>query len=158
MATVTAVVQNVQIERGDDDARAAAIGNLKRATGANLRSRQSRLATVYFDNGGIVVTGGSGDVLSVNLATAIQNKVRNGKVVTVRTASISQALTTQTLAAPFTEVTHTGFITGAISSSTITITPKSDGYVTGSTDSTIASSATVPHVRPYAGVCAYTEA
>lgn len=146
MATVTAVVQNVQIERGDDDARAAAIGNLKRAT-------------VYFDNGGVAVVGPTdGDVLSINLATAIQNKVRNGKTVTVRTASISQALTTQTLAAPFTEVTHAGFITAAISSSTITIAPKSNGYVTGSSDSTIASSATVVVVRPYAVVCAYTEA
>lgn len=147
MATVTAVVQNVQIERGDDDARAAAaaIGNLKRAT-------------VYFDNGGVAVTSAGSDVLSINLATAIQNKVRNGKTVTVRTASISQALTTQLLAAPFTEVTHAGFINAAISSSTIAIVPKSDGYVTGSTDSTIASSATVTNVRPYAVVCAYTEA
>jgi len=144
MATVTAVVQNVQIERGDDDVRAAAIGNLKRAT-------------VYFDNGGVAVVGGT-DVLSVNLATAIQNRVRNGKTVTVRTAAISQALTTQLLAAPFTEVTHAGFITAAISSSTITITPKSDGYLTGSADSTIASSSTVTNVRPYAVTCAYTEA
>jgi hypothetical protein len=144
MATVTAVVQNVQIERGDDDVRAAAIGNLKRAT-------------VYFDNGGVAVAGGT-DVLSINLATAIQNKVRNGKTVTVRTASISQAITSQLLAAPQTEVTHAGFITAAISSSTVTITPKSDGYVTGSTDSTIASSSTVVIVRPYAVTCAYTEA
>lgn len=142
MATVTAVVQNVQIERGNDDARDAAIGNLKRAT-------------IYFDNGGVAVAGGT-DVLSINLATAIQNKVRNGKTVTVRTASISQALTSQTSAGV--EVTHAGFITGAISSSTITITPKSDGYVTGDTNSTIASSATVVIVRPYAVVCAYTEA
>jgi hypothetical protein len=145
MATVTAVVQNVQIERGDDDARADAIGNLKRAT-------------VYFDNGGIAVTSAGSDVLSINLATAIQNKVRNGKTVTVRTASISQALTTQLLAAPQTEVTHAGFINAAISSSTIAIVPKSNGYLTGSTDSTIASSATVVIVRPYAVVCAYTEA
>lgn len=146
MATVTAVVQNVQIERGDDDARAAAIGNLKRAT-------------VYFDNGGVAVTSAGSDVLSINLATAIQNKVRNGKTVTVRTASISQALTTQLLAAPFTEVTHAGFINAAISGgATIAIVPKSDGYLTGSTDSTIASSATVTNVRPYAVVCAYTEA
>ena len=97
MATVTAVVQNVQIERGDDDVRAAAIGNLKRAT-------------VYFDNGGVAVTSAGSDVLSINLASAIQNKVRSGKTVTVRTASISQALTTQLLAAPFTEVTHAGNI------------------------------------------------
>ena len=144
MAAVTAVVQNVQIERGDDDARAAAIGNLKRAT-------------IYFDNGGVAVAGGT-DTLDLAMATAIQNKVRNGKTVTVRTASISQALTTQLLAAPQTEVTHAGFINAAISSSTIAIVPKSDGYLTGSTDSTIAASSTVVIVRPYAVVCAYTEA
>jgi hypothetical protein len=144
MSVVTAVVQNVQIERGDDDVRSAAIGNLKRAT-------------IYFDNGGVAVAGGT-DTLDLAMATAIQNKVRNGKTVTVRTASISQALTTQLLAAPFTEVTHAGFITAAISSSAISITPKSDGYLTSSTNSTIASSATVVVVRPYAVICAYTEA
>ena len=144
MSVVTAVVQNVQIERGDDDVRSAAIGNLKRAT-------------IYFDNGGVAVAGGT-DTLDLAMATAIQNKVRNGKTVTVRTASISQALTTQLLAWPFTEVTHAGFITAAISSSAISITPKSDGYLTGSTNSTIASSATVVVVRPYAVICAYTEA
>ena len=144
MATVTAVVQNVQIERGDDDVRSAAIGNLKRAT-------------VYFDNGGVVVTGGT-DVLSINLATAIQNKVRNGKTVTVRTCCISQALTTKLLASPYTEVTHAGFITAAISSGSISITPKSDGYLTGSTNSTIAASATVENARPYAVYCTFTEA
>lgn len=145
MATVTAVVQNVQIERGDDDARAAAIGNLKRAT-------------VYFDNGGVAVTSAGSDVLSINLATAIQNKVRNGKTVTVRTCCVSQALTTKLLASPYTEVTHAGFITAAISSGSISITPKSDGYLTGSTNSTIAASATVENARPYAVYCTFTEA
>jgi hypothetical protein len=141
MATVTAVVQNVQIERGNDDARDAAIGNLKRAT-------------IYFDNGGVAVTGVSSvDTLDLAMATAIQNKVRNGKTVTVRTAAISQALTTQTTAGV--EVTHAGFIT-AVSSSSVSLTPKSDGYVTGSTSSNIGASLAV--VRPYAIVCAYTEA
>jgi hypothetical protein len=141
MASVTAVVQNVQIERGDDDVRAAAIGNLKRAT-------------IYFDNGGVAVTGVSSvDTLDLNMATAIQNKVRNGKTVTVRTAAISQALTTQTTAGV--EVTHAGFIS-VVSSSSVSLTPKSDGYVTGSTSSNITASLTV--VRPYAIVCAYTEA
>jgi len=147
MATVTAVVQNVQIERGNDDARAAAIGNLKRAT-------------VYFDNGGVAVTGPSvGDVLSINLATAIQNHVRNGKTVSIQTASISQALTTQLLAAPFTEVTVAGFINAPISSlATVVIAPKTDGYLTGSTAGVIADSTTATVVRPYAVTCAYTEA
>lgn len=141
MASVTAVVQNVQIERGSDDVRAAAIGNLKRAT-------------VYFDNGGVAVTGvASVDTLDLDMAAAIQNRVRNGKTVTVRTASLSQALTTQTSAGV--EVTHAGFLT-AVSASAVSLTPKSDGYVTGSTGSNIG--ATLAIVRPYAIVCAYTEA
>ena len=144
MSAVTAVVQNVVIERGDDDARATAVGNLKRAT-------------VYIDNGGTAVAGGT-DTLDCNLATAIQNSVRNGKTVTVRTVCISQALTTKLLASPYTEVTHAGFITGAISSGSISITPKSDGYLTGSTNSTIAASATVENARPYAVYCTFTEA
>ena len=138
MAAVTATVQNVVIERGDDDARATAIGNLKRAT-------------VYIDNGGTAVAGGT-DTLDCNLATAIQNSVRNGKTVTVRTVAISQALTTQTTAGA--EVTHAGYMT--LSSNTISITPKSDGYLTGSTNSTITASLDV--VRPYGVFVAYTEA
>lgn len=141
MASVTAVVQNVQIERGNDDVRAAAIGNLKRAT-------------IYFDNGGVAVTGVAAvDTLDLDMAVAIQNKVRNGKTVVVRTAAISQALTTQTSAGV--EVTHAGFLT-AVSASAVSLTPKSDGYVTGSTGSNIGASLAV--VRPYAIVCAYTEA
>lgn len=141
MASVPAVVQNVQIERGNDDVRAAAIGNLKRAT-------------IYFDNGGVAVIGVAAvDTLDLDMAVAIQNKVRNGKVVTVRTAAISQALTTQTNAGV--EVTHAGFLT-AVSASAVSLTPKSDGYVTGSTGSNIGASLAI--VRPYAVICAYTEA
>ena len=138
MSAVTAVVQNVVIERGDDDARATAVGNLKRAT-------------VYIDNGGTAVAGGT-DTLDCNLATAIQNSVRNGKTVTVRTVAVSQALTTQTTVGV--EVTHAGYMT--LSSNTISLTPKSDGYLTGSTNSTITASLDV--VRPYGVFVAYTEA
>ena len=142
MSAVTAVVRNVVIERGDDDARGSAIGNLKRAT-------------IYFDAGGTAVTGGT-DTLDLAMNTAIQNSLRNSKTVTVRTCCISQALTTQTSAGV--EVTHAGFITGAISSSAISITPKSDGYVTGSTNSTIAAAASASVVRPYGVLCTFTEA
>jgi hypothetical protein len=147
MAARTAVVRNVVIERGNDDSRGSAIdsiGTLKRAT-------------IYFDNNGIVVTGGT-DTLDLDMKAAIEGSLRNGKTVTVRTCCISQALTTQLTAAPYTEVTHAGFITGAIASSAISITPKSDGYVTGSTNSTIAAVATVQNVRPYAVYCTFTEA
>ncbi len=138
MSAVTATVQTVVIERGDDDARATAVGNLKRAT-------------VYIDNGGTAVAGGT-DTLDCNLATAIQNSVRNGKTVTVRTVAVSQALTTQTTAGV--EVTHAGYMT--LSTNTISITPKSDGYLTGSTNSTITASLDI--VRPYGVFVAYTEA
>ncbi len=138
MSAVTATVQTVVIERGDDDARATAVGNLKRAT-------------VYIDNGGTAVVGGT-DTLDCNLATAIQNSVRNGKTVTVRTVAVSQALTTQTTAGV--EVTHAGYMT--LSTNTISITPKSDGYLTGSTNSTITASLDI--VRPYGVFVAYTEA
>jgi hypothetical protein len=138
MSAVTATVQTVVIERGDDDARATAVGNLKRAT-------------VYIDNGGTAVAGGT-DTLDCNLATAIQNSVRNGKTVTVRTVAVSQALTTQTTAGV--EVTHAGSMT--LSTNTISITPKSDGYLTGSTNSTITASLDI--VRPYGVFVAYTEA
>ena len=50
MANVAATIRNVVIERGDDDARAAAIGNLKRAS-------------IYFDNGGTVITAGADTIL-----------------------------------------------------------------------------------------------
>ena len=147
MAARTAVVRNVIIERGPDDARGSAtdsVGTLKRAT-------------IYFDNNGIVVTGGT-DTLDLDMETAIEGSLRNGKTVTVRTCCISQALTTKLLASPYTEVTHAGFITAAISSGSISITPKSDGYLTGSTNSAIAASATVENARPYAVYCTFTEA
>jgi hypothetical protein len=139
MAAVTATINNVVIERGPDDARAAAIGNLRRAT-------------VYFDNGGTTAVAGGTDTLDANLATAIQNSVRDGLTVTVRTVAISQALTQQTSAGV--ETTFAGFL--SLSSNTVSITPKTDGYVTGSTNGSI--TANTPIVRPYGVYVAYTVA
>lgn len=140
MTAVSATVQGVVIERGPDDARAAAIGTLRRAT-------------VYFDNGGTTAIAGGTDTLDVDLAAAIQNSVHDGKTVTVRTFAISQALTTR-VASTGVEVTHAGYAT--ISSNTVSVTPKSNGYVTGSTNSTIAAS--TPIVKPYGVFVAYTVA
>jgi len=144
MAAVPAANIQVVIERGNDDNNGSAIGNLKRAS-------------IYFDAGGTAVAGGT-DTLDLDMEAAIEGSVRNGKTVTARTCSISQALTTALLASPYTKVTHAGFITGAISSGSISITPKSDGYLTGSTNSTIAASSTTQVVKPYCVVVAYTEA
>ena len=66
-------------------------------------------------------------------------------------------LVTTLIAAPYTKVTHAGFMS-VISANRVEITPKSNGYLTGSTDSTIASSATVAVTSPYAITCSYTVA
>lgn len=139
MSSVPAVVRSVIIERGNDDVHASAIGNLRRAT-------------IGLDSGGTTAVAGGTDTLDLNLATAIQNSVRDGKTVTIRTASISQALQTETAAGV--KVTHAGFL--SMSSNTASITPKSDGYLTGSSNSTIA--AATPIGIPYAITVAYTVA
>ena len=136
MASVTANIRSVAIERGNDDIHSSAIGNLHRAT-------------VYLDNGGTAVAGGT-DTLDCNLATAIQNSVLDGKTVTVRTVCIDQALMTQTTAGV--QTTFAGYLT--LSSNTVSITPKSDGYLTGSTNATIAASTPVP--CPFGVYVAYT--
>lgn len=138
MSAVTATVLGVVIERGDDDARANAIGNLKRAT-------------VYLTTGGQDVAGGT-DTLDCNLATAIAASTRNGKTVTVRgTPLITQAYANVT---GTTETTYAGYLT--LSTATISITPKTNGYLTGSTNATITGAHTV--LRPYGVTVAYTEA
>lgn len=134
----TATVRNVVIERGPDDARATAIGNLRRAT-------------VYFDNNGTAIVGGS-ETLDCNLATAIEDSVRDGLTVTVRTIAINQALTQQTTAGV--ETTFAGF--AVLTTNTVAITPKTNGYVTGSTNGSITAS--TPIVRPYGVYVAYTVA
>lgn len=143
MASLPATILNVVIERGADDGSVSAIGAL-------------RLATVYCDAGGQEIAGGT-NTLGVQLNTAIQNSVRDGKTVTIRSACISKALVTTLIAAPYTKVTHAGFMS-VISANRVEITPKSNGYLTGSTDSTIASSATVAVTSPYAITCSYTVA
>lgn len=139
MASVTATVRNVVIERGPDDARATAIGNLRRAT-------------VYIDNNGGTAVAGGTDTLDCNLATAIEDSVRDGMTVTVRTIAINQALTQQTTAGV--ETTFSGF--AVLTSNTVAITPKTTGYVTGSTNGSITAS--TPIVRPYGVYVAYTVA
>lgn len=138
MAVVTASVRAVELIRGNDDARGSAIGALKRAV-------------VYIDSNGVDVVGGT-DTLDCNLATAIQNSVRNGKTVTVRGApAICQAIVTDSSG---TETTRAGYLT--LSTNTISITPKTDGYVTGSTNGTVTGAQSV--VQPYGVFVAYTEA
>lgn len=143
MSSLDAAIRNVVIERGADDGSAGSIGAL-------------RLATIYFDADGVEVAGGA-DTLGVQLNTAIQNSVRDGKTVTIRSACLSKALVTTLIASPYTKVTHAGFMS-VIASNRVEITPKSNGYLTGSTNSTIASTATVAVTSPYAITCSYTVA
>lgn len=139
MASVPATVRSIVIERGNDDVHASAIGNLIRAT-------------IYLDNdGGTAVAGGT-DTLNLNLAAAIQNDLRDGKTVTIRTAAINQALETQTSAGV--KACHAGFL--SMSSNTASITPKSTSYLTGGTNSTIAAS--TPVSIPYGIYVAFTAA
>ena len=146
MASLPATILNVVIERGADDGSVSAIGAL-------------RLATVYCDAGGAAVAGGT-DTLGVQLNTAIQNAARDGKTVTIRSACISKALVTTLLASPNTKTTYAGFLSvvGAVTANAVEITPKSDGYLTGSSNATIASTATVAVTSPYAITCSYTVA
>lgn len=146
MASLPATILNVVIERGADDGSVSSIGALK-------------LATVYFDAGGVAVAGGT-NTLGVQLATAIQNSAHNGKVVTIRSACVSKALVTTLLAAPYTRTTYAAFmgVVGSSTANTMELTPKSDGYLTADSDATIASTATVNVTSPYAVTCSYTEA
>ena len=134
MASVTATIHSIVIERGNDDLHSNAIGNLRRAT-------------VYLDNNSVTAVAGGTDTLDANLATAIQNSVLDGRTVTVRTVSLSQALATAA-------ATFAGYMT--LSSNTVSITPKSDGYLTGSTNATIPASTAI--ICPYGVYVSYTVA
>lgn len=142
MASVTASVRGCVIERGNDDAPGAAVTNYAIST--------LKRATVYIDSNGVDVAGGT-DTLDCNLATAIQNSVRNGKTVTVRTLCVSQALINDNAGA---QVGYAGYHT--VSSNTVSITPKSTSYLTGGTNATITGAHVV--VQPYGVYVAYTEA
>jgi endonuclease YncB( thermonuclease family) len=141
MTAVSLVARNVVLERGPDASRSSS---------AVLSIAQ--VATVYCDNNGVAAVGGT-DTITINLASAIQSSKRNGKTVTIRALAVSQPLTTQTSAGV--EATHSGYATLG-SGTTMTIVPKSDGWLTGDTSSTI--SATAPVVTPYGITCVYTEA
>jgi len=134
MASVTATVHSIVIERGNDDLHSSAIGNLRRAT-------------VYIDNNSVTAVAGGTDTLDCNLATAIQNSVLDGKTVTVRTYALSQAAMTAA-------ATFAGYVT--LSTNTISITPKTDGYLTGSTNATIPASTAI--TCPYGVYVVYTVA
>jgi hypothetical protein len=143
MAAVALTARNVFLIQGDDDAR----GAVDQSGGSNLDNLKRCFVT--FDSNGTSMVGGT-DTITLNLATAIQNKTRNGKTVTVETIAVSQAIT---VSASGVETSYAGYAT--LSSNVLTIVPKSDGYLTGSTNATVTGTSTV--VRPYGVFCAYVE-
>ena len=138
MSAVTAVVQNVVIERGDDDAHATAVGNLK------ARHRVHRLTA---DRRGRWVH----DTLDCNLRHRDPEiACATARPSPSRTVAVSQALTTQTTAGV--EVTHG--VHDVLSSNTISIRRSRMATSTGSTNSTITASFDVVHL--YGVFVAYT--
>ena len=137
MAAVSLVSRNVVIERGPDAARAAALSALK-------------IATVYCDHNGVALVGGT-DTITIDLGAAIQASQRNGKTVTVRGAMLVQPITTQ-VATTGVETTREGFISFA--GNILTLVPKTDGYLTGSTNGNVATDAAIV---PYGVSVAFTE-
>lgn len=139
MAAVSLVARNVVLERGPDAARASSLSALK-------------VATVYCDGNGVAMVGGT-DTITIDLGSAIQSSTRNGKTVTVRGVMVVQPITTQ-VASTGVETTREGYVT--FSGNTLTLIPKTDGYLTGSTNGTVSATETV--VAPYGIAVAYTEA
>ena len=136
MAAVSLVSRGVRIETGPNDIRNASIADLFHAS-------------VFCDNNGVAAVGGT-DTITIDLAAAIAANARDGKTVTVQTIAINQALITRTSAGV--EVAHAAYAT--LSSGVMTVVPKSDGYLTGSTSNTISATAEV--IQPYGVYCSYT--
>ncbi len=143
MATVTAGNVQVVEERGKDDARTGDTATTQTAL---------KRATVYFDNNGTQVAGGT-DTLSIDLGAAIQNSARNGKIVTIQNFAMSQAFASR-VPSTGVETILAGYAT--ISGNVLSVTPKTTGWVTGSTNGTM--SATDQSVRPFGVYVTFTEA
>jgi len=135
MASVTAKLIDTVLQRGDDT-----------FIGSENNAYRTFAATVYFDNNSLQVAGGT-DTLDQNVATAIQNAKRNGKTVTVRSASVTQTLQNSV---------NTFSATLAISgTTTVQLTPKGSSNNDWSTNATITA---VAANRPYGVHVTYTEA
>lgn len=133
MAVVAATNTSVEILRGDDDAPAFA--------GESNNFRLKR-AVIYGFNGATAVIGGT-DTLDFVVNTLVQNSVRNGKTVTLRSASVVQAASTGA-------VSYAATI--SISTNTVSLTPKTADW---STNATVSASTLV---KPFAILVSYSEA
>lgn len=99
---------------------------------------------VYFDHQAQAVAGG--DTISIDLAAALTAKLRNGKTITVRSATMHQC------GYDITNGRALGFKTVAYSSPNLTFIPTTSDF---STNAAIA--ATDKLERPFAAVVAYSE-
>lgn len=143
MASRTATCVGVQIERGNDDAPGSSVTNYSIA---NLKR-----ATVFISNNGLDWVGGT-DTITINLSTALAAYIRNGKTQTIRGCpTVTQAMRVDNAG---TQTAFGAYVT--LSTNTLTIVPKTDGYVTGSTNGTVTGSYTL--IAPLAVTLAYTEA
>ena len=143
MASRTATCVGVQIDRGNDDAPGIAVTNYATAS--------LKRATVFISNNGIDWVGGT-DTITINLSTALAAYIRNGKTQTIQGCpAVTQAMRVDNAGA---QTAFAAYVT--LSSNTLTIVPKSDGYVTGSTNTTVTGSYTL--IAPLAVSLAYTEA
>lgn len=104
------------------------------------------LALVYFDTEQQAAAGG--DTISLNLATAIQNVRRNGKTVTIRSATMARPARNSTTNA------SVAYKTVALSAPTLTFIPTTSDYSTnlavGATDNLT--------IRSWSAFVAFTEA
>ena len=98
----------------------------------------------YFDQDGLAV--GSGDTVSVDLGTFVQNKLRNGKTVTIRSAAMVQA------AYDIINNRALGYKTVVLTGNILTFVPTTSDF---STTAAIAISDRLE--RPFAAVVAYSE-
>lgn len=114
MASVTAKVRGVQLDRGDDD-----------ATGAENANFKCKRYLISFDHNGVQVAGGT-DTLDLAVDTAITGNNREGKAVTLRSACI--------VAPIYDGATKTSFAgTITIASNTVSVTPKTSDWTTNGT-------------------------
>lgn len=143
MASRTATCVGVDIVRGDDDAPGSSVTNYAIAS--------LKRAVVYISNAGLDWVGGT-DTITINLSTALAGVIRNGKTQTVRGCpAVVQAMRVDNAGA---QTAFGAYVT--LSTNTLTIVPKTDGYVTGSTNGTVTGSYTL--IAPLAVEVAYTEA
>lgn len=143
MAARTATCVGVDLIRGDDDAPGSSVTNYAVAS--------LKRAMVSISNNGLSWVGGT-DTITIDLSAALAAKIRNGKTQTIQGCpAVMQAMRTDNAG---TQTAYAAYVT--LSSNTLTIVPKSDGYLTGSTSATVTGTHTL--VAPLVVAVAYTEA